>query len=243
MGFAVNELCSAFITGVLKDQLGNGIPSSSFSSVGLTLYDKNTGNIINSRDHVSILNVNGGSIDSSGNFSWEMTSNDNPILDDSLSIENHVALIEFTYAGGRKGKAEVKIEVVNLAKVPNAVAPPIEPELGVRVYKARVRIGPLTYVPLEVFHDDFDETLTFDTDPDSGPALNLGILSGHGTFRRLFFEVLRAFGTPSKIFHLTGKQFNVNEASIYFFDKLYDPYTLTEGDAIDLEIEIHDYPV
>jgi hypothetical protein len=130
MSFKVSEQCTAKIKGVLRDEDGAAIDGATITSLGLTLYDKVTGNIINSRDHLNILNVNGGSVDSVGNFAWIMTPSDNMIVNDSLNNEEHHALIEFTYSGGRQGKKLVVFVVENLVKVPGSVPPPGSLTLG-----------------------------------------------------------------------------------------------------------------
>ena len=106
------------VTGTLKDEKKNPIPAGSINTLTLTLYDRRTGNIINSRDGMDILNVNGGTVVGQGDFALELSPGDMVIVDSGLSREVHIALIKFTYGTGKSGAHEVEIAVVNLVKVP-----------------------------------------------------------------------------------------------------------------------------
>src|SRR5262245_10271429 len=116
MEFYVNEKTTALYTATLKDELDAGIPVDSLATITLTLYDRATGTIINSRDHVDAKNLNGVAIDSSGNLAWTMAPADNAIVG-SYELEEHIALFEWTFASGKAGKHERPIYVRNLGKV------------------------------------------------------------------------------------------------------------------------------
>ncbi len=122
----IAERTTALITAVIKDELDQLIPGSALTALALTLYALDLDRtIINSRDEQDILGVNGGAVDGSGNLSLELAPEDNEIVDDSIEVEEHVLLFEFTYGGGTKfGKQELLLKVVNLEKVP---APPATP--------------------------------------------------------------------------------------------------------------------
>lgn len=115
----VAEKSSAKITGQLQDEDGNGIPSSSLSSLKLTLYVAGQpSQIINNRNKQNVLNANGVTIDSQGNLIYIMTPEDNQIIGSSPR-ERHIALFEWEWSGATKaGRQQILIEVVNLEQVP-----------------------------------------------------------------------------------------------------------------------------
>ena len=244
MSFTVNELCSSKIKGVLKDENDNGIDTANVSALTVTLYDDVTEAIINSRDHLNILNVNGGSVDSQGNFSWLMSPSDNPILNDSLGTELHHALIEFTYTGGKQGKKVVDIGVVNLVKVPQTFVPPPVVPIGVRVFKALLQVrcpadGGCSI--LQLYQNDFNGVPIFNSS-NVDPTITVNPAQGD-TFGSLFFPVLEPAGNPFCIFHITGNKETSDRARLYIFDKSYNAYTLERGVRPAIEIEIQDYPL
>lgn len=141
--FRVQEKTTASYACVITDHAGTPIPAVSMTTLKLTLYDLATDAIINARNAVSVLNVNGGTLDSSGNFTMIFDIADNVILGSATAtrdladlvaargsqplplkakvrsqVETHVAFFEFTYAAGtRAGKHEVFVDVLNLNKV------------------------------------------------------------------------------------------------------------------------------
>lgn len=114
----VNEKVTARYTADVQDHEGNAIAGSSLTTLTLTLYDKATGTIINNRNAQNVLNVNGVTVDGSGNLVWVMTPDDNAILTAASKVEKHIALFQWTWDSGAKaGKHEVTIQVKNLTKV------------------------------------------------------------------------------------------------------------------------------
>ncbi len=83
----------------------------------LTLYDVDTGGIINSKNGTDVKNANGVTISEAGALAWIMEADDNPIVTTAELIEHHRALFQWTWGGGKKGKHEVDIFVENLTKV------------------------------------------------------------------------------------------------------------------------------
>lgn len=109
------------IRGVLLDE--NEQPLGALQTMVLTLYDKITGAIINSRDHQNILNVNGGTLlstpDANGdNWFLVLGTLDMPVLHPDLSVEIHVALVQFTFGASKSGLHEIEIPILNVVKVP-----------------------------------------------------------------------------------------------------------------------------
>lgn len=128
LGTAIAEEATAFLTTVARDTDGVGIPAASLDALTVTLYDEESGDIINTRDQQSILNEQGGTVDGVGNVSLRLDPADTPILDDTLTHEWHIALFEWNWQVGSPpvsyyGKAEVKHKVRNLEKVPGSGSP------------------------------------------------------------------------------------------------------------------------
>ncbi len=118
LGTAFNELTSVRITAVVVDEAGSPLGSSALTTLKLTLYNLASGAIINSVNEVSILNAGRGTVDVSGNLVLTLLPADGVIVDDTLKFERHLALIEWTYAGGTKsGSKEIEFKVRNLVQV------------------------------------------------------------------------------------------------------------------------------
>jgi hypothetical protein len=115
----VNEKVSARYTADVQDDEGNAIAAASLTTLTLTLYDKDTGDIINSRNDQDVLNTNGVTVDGSGNLTWIIDPDDNAIVTSTSKVEDHVALFEWTWnSGAKEGRHEVFLHVKNLTKVP-----------------------------------------------------------------------------------------------------------------------------
>jgi hypothetical protein len=102
----------------IQDEDGVPIPGSAVDACTFTLYDQITKAIINEHEDEDILNTGGGTWLTSGEWALELTPDDNVILDDTLPFESHIALVEYEYNGGKKGKFEAVLNVRNLVKVP-----------------------------------------------------------------------------------------------------------------------------
>src|SRR4051812_43137329 len=118
MVFHLNELSSASYRGQIVDE--DGIGFGAIETLTLTLFDKVTQAIINSRDEQDVLNANGVSVDlSTGQLTWALIPADNVILDDTLRQEEHRARFTATWNGSNKQmQHEVTIKVVNLRRLP-----------------------------------------------------------------------------------------------------------------------------
>jgi hypothetical protein len=105
--FKARKGATARYTAVITQEDGaTAIPAASLSSLTLTLIDDATGAVINSRSGQNVLNVNGVTVDSSGNLAWAMSPADNPIVAATLPhgrAELHLATFAWTWAGGAKG--------------------------------------------------------------------------------------------------------------------------------------------
>ena len=113
----VAEGTSCVLSFVVQDEDGVALADTDLTTLTVTLYNKATGAIINSRTDVDILNDNNGTVDGSGNGTWKALPADNPILATGRSREEHVAYFEWTWnAGADAGGHEVIFTVVNLLK-------------------------------------------------------------------------------------------------------------------------------
>ena len=118
----VDEGEHADIVGEFLDMNGDTILKASLSTVQLTLYDRETLAIINSRNLQNVLDANGGTVDSSGEITMRLNATDNAILDvaDELEagdIEEHIARFTWGWNDGvlaREGKEEWLIRVAKL---------------------------------------------------------------------------------------------------------------------------------
>jgi hypothetical protein len=114
----VNEKVTARYTADIQDDEGNAIAAATLTTLTLTLYDVETGDIINSRNDQDVLNTNGVTVDGSGNLTWIIDADDNAIVTSTSKVEKHIALFKWTWnSGARDGKHEVNLHVKNLAKV------------------------------------------------------------------------------------------------------------------------------
>lgn len=111
----IAERTTRILGGTVLDETGTPIPGTSLTTATLTLYDEETGIIINSRTDVDIK----ANISALGVLAFELLPADNAIVKPARPEETHVALIEFTYSSGTKrGQHEISFTVVNSSRVP-----------------------------------------------------------------------------------------------------------------------------
>jgi hypothetical protein len=116
--FAVVERTSSIYDFTLLDENQDPVPLSVLSSLTLTLYDRQTNTIINSRDAVSVLNVNGGTYaNTSGAGTFKFAPADHVIVGTG-SVETHIALFDAIWDGPGQTHWEVVIQVSNLNRLP-----------------------------------------------------------------------------------------------------------------------------
>lgn len=99
----VLERGSCRFSGTLSDEADDPVAAASLDDFTLTLYDLHSDTIINSRDAISVLNANGGTMGASdGVFTMQFSSLDNPIVAnlDEGDTEDHYALFTATWDGG-----------------------------------------------------------------------------------------------------------------------------------------------
>ena len=118
----VDEGEHADIVGEFLDMNGDTILKASLSSAQLTLYDRTTLAVINSRNLQNVLDANGGTVDSSGEITMRLNATDNAILDvagelEAGDIEEHIARFTWGWNDGvlaREGKEEWLVRVAKL---------------------------------------------------------------------------------------------------------------------------------
>lgn len=117
----VNEQNVVLLSGTLQDEDGAAIAASSISALTVTLYDRATDAIINSRDGQSILNANGGTLHAtSGAWTLTLSASDNVIVGTPSvgRTETHIALIEAAWSGGGYWSGIVRVQVRQVHRVP-----------------------------------------------------------------------------------------------------------------------------
>jgi hypothetical protein len=97
----------------------NGDPIIGLSSIKASLFDRDTGTIINSRKSQSVLEVNGGHFDiDTSIFTLHLTPDDNYILNQSKEEEDHILRFDYTYNSGQsRAHHAILIRVRNLQKL------------------------------------------------------------------------------------------------------------------------------
>ncbi|MFA5376508.1 MAG: hypothetical protein WC455_12250 [Dehalococcoidia bacterium] len=124
----INEKESAVFSSTLYDDSGVVIPAAAINSFTVTLYDKATGNVINSRTAVDLYNAGAwtGSGDmvatvhaTTGACTITLGSADNALYSATANGEYHILLIQLTTNATRPVTMKQKIEfyVENLTKV------------------------------------------------------------------------------------------------------------------------------
>ena len=111
---------SMIYTATLKDAAGVALPLASVDSLTLTLYDKTTGTIINSRTAQDVLNTNQVTFHAtSGLLTWTALPADMAIVGTPAAgvLETHVALFEIVYSTTKGLNHEVEIYVKQLTNV------------------------------------------------------------------------------------------------------------------------------
>lgn len=120
----INEKNTSLFTTTLENADGDAIPKSDITAFAVTLFDKNSGDILNSRDAVDLYTKDwAGSSGmvatvhaTSGVCTITLSGTDNAIKNTSGADEVHVLFIEITTTAATL-KSEVEFMVMNLTKV------------------------------------------------------------------------------------------------------------------------------
>ncbi len=101
--------------GILNNKKDIPVPASDILVLTLTLYDLESGLVINNRLEQSVLNENGGIVDEVGTLDMTFDEKDNVLLDATKLYETHIALFEWTEKStGEDGKHELIHIIRNL---------------------------------------------------------------------------------------------------------------------------------
>jgi hypothetical protein len=116
------EGSSRTITTTLTDSDANAIAASDLTGDGylrLTLWEKYTGDILNSRNAQSILNLNGGAITAQGVLTLKLSPSDMAINTDANKTEIHRGIIEVKINSGDKDEEKIcfEMKIRNLSKI------------------------------------------------------------------------------------------------------------------------------
>ena len=107
----------------MVDQNGAAIDVSQLETITLTYYDKETRQIINTREAKNILQANNVIITTVAGppivttLRWEIQQEDTIIIDARRELETHIALFEWTWATTRKGVHEVQFQIESILYV------------------------------------------------------------------------------------------------------------------------------
>lgn len=114
---AINEATTGRYAATMYDETGATIDGTAMTTLTLTLYDKRTNGIINSRNAQDVKNTNGVSVDSAGALVWTIAKEDTSIVGTS-QVERHVAVFVGTWSTGtKKFVHEVEMDVINIKRV------------------------------------------------------------------------------------------------------------------------------
>ena len=99
----VEEGTTPIFTVTLQDQTSAPIPLVALTTLTLTSYDVKTGTIINGRNAQSVLNANNGTYHAtSGLFTWALQIADTARITAATRIEEHAALLQWSWDSGTK---------------------------------------------------------------------------------------------------------------------------------------------
>ena len=113
----INEATTGRYAATMYDETGAVIDGTALTTLTLTLYDKRTNSIVNSRNAQSVKNANGVSVDSAGTLTWTIAKEDTVVVGTS-QVERHVAVFIGTWdTGTKKFTNEVEFDVINLKRV------------------------------------------------------------------------------------------------------------------------------
>lgn len=113
------EGASGDIVAQFHDMLGADVNEAAILTLVLTLYDKASLQVINSRNEQNVKDVNGGTVATNGELTMRLNPIDNVIVG-SNTTEEHIARFKWTWNDGtetRTGIEEILFSVTNLPTV------------------------------------------------------------------------------------------------------------------------------
>jgi hypothetical protein len=118
--FSRAEAIPESTTGTIGAQLtsaGQNIESSAVTALVATLTD-HRGTIVNSRDDLTILNANGGSLSSTGYLTQTLSVADTAAVETGPEYQQRFFTIEGTHSGGKTLACEIRFFVRKLTGYP-----------------------------------------------------------------------------------------------------------------------------
>jgi hypothetical protein len=118
--FSRAEAIPESTTGTIGAQLssaGANIESSAVTALAATLTN-HQGTIVNSRDGLTILGANGGSLSSTGYLTQELSPSDTVAVETGPEYQQRFFAIEGTHSGGKKLACEIRFFVRKLTGYP-----------------------------------------------------------------------------------------------------------------------------
>jgi hypothetical protein len=117
----VEEETTVQYTATIKDEDDAAISLSSLTSLTLTIYDKATSQIVNSRNAADVKNANGGAVSAGGELVMTFTPDDMQLINDDRpegDEEVHCCLFRYTWdSGNKKGTHRLYLRVIANPKV------------------------------------------------------------------------------------------------------------------------------
>lgn len=92
------------------------IPLTALLTLTLTAYDALTGTVLNAREAQNVKNANNVTVSSTGLVTWLLQPNDTVVVDATCTLEEHIALFEWTWSTGQQAE-EIHLFVRNLAYI------------------------------------------------------------------------------------------------------------------------------
>jgi hypothetical protein len=116
------QLTSYLLTGTLRQENRSALAGTLIDTITVTIYDRDSNEIVNDRDHVELF-ANTGDIvvSSTGALSWWMDPEDQEVLHTARGVEVHILVLDFLLLDGRRFnyEAQLDVEVIELL-VPEA---------------------------------------------------------------------------------------------------------------------------
>jgi hypothetical protein len=121
----LQEGTTGFFSFPLVDKDGNGISLSFLTTMTLTYYDVESGEIVNNRLHQNVLNANNVTVNTESGpplvttVTFELTPADTVILNEAHALEHRVMLFQWTWnTGSRSSAYQAQFGVENMLFAP-----------------------------------------------------------------------------------------------------------------------------
>lgn len=111
---SVNEATTGRYAATMYDETGGVIDGTALTTLTLTLYEKRSKTILNSRNAQNVLNANGVAVTAVGALTWTIAKEDTAMVG-TAQLERHVAVFQGTWnTGAKKFVHVVEFDVINV---------------------------------------------------------------------------------------------------------------------------------